>query len=116
VTDEVRPTTSGRFQRAATGLERLDLELRSEAAAALGRIGSRLETLLGELRRMREGEVETSEQVAGAPDLAAYEALRAQARRYRWYLEVQREALGLRSHADVDRFYPIPPPLGPERS
>jgi hypothetical protein len=29
----------------------------------------------------------------------------------RYYLVVQREAMGLRRHADVDRVYPIPPPL-----
>jgi hypothetical protein len=30
---------------------------------------------------------------------------------YRWYLEVQREALGLRQHHRLDEFYPIPAPI-----
>jgi hypothetical protein len=29
--------------------------------------------------------------------------------KYRWYLEVQREAIGLRQHQHLDEFYPIPP-------
>lgn len=30
---------------------------------------------------------------------------------YRWYLEVQREALGLRRHHVLDELYPIPEPI-----
>jgi len=30
---------------------------------------------------------------------------------YRWYLEVQREAMGLRHHHRLDEFYRIPPDL-----
>jgi hypothetical protein len=44
-------------------------------------------------------------------DAAEYERLRARARQYRWYLEVQREALGLRHHGFLDRFYAVPGPL-----
>ena len=65
---------------------------------------------------MREGMSGRSDEAGGAPEVAAYEALRKQARRYRWYLEVQREALGLVRHDDLDRFYPIPPQLGSTRT
>ncbi len=37
-----------------------------------------------------------------------YRSLRRQARRYRWYLEIQREAIGLRRHELLDELYPIP--------
>lgn len=39
--------------------------------------------------------------------------VRAEAVRYRWYLEVQREALGIRNHRSLDEFYPMPPALDP---
>jgi hypothetical protein len=35
--------------------------------------------------------------------------LRREALRYRWYLEVQRESVGLRHHHCLDEFYRIPP-------
>ena len=38
-------------------------------------------------------------------------ALRRSAVKYRWYLEVQREALGLRGDHRLDEFYRIPAPL-----
>ena len=43
------------------------------------------------------------------PVVAAYRELRQQAVKYRWYMEVQREAIGLRHHQRLDEFYPIPP-------
>jgi hypothetical protein len=53
--------------------------------------------------------------VAGADDRARavsrYRELRAHAVRYRWYLEVQREAIGLRHHHRLDEFYRIPPDI-----
>jgi hypothetical protein len=83
-------------------------ELQEERAAALARISRRLERLLEQLQATRE-------QIAHAPDddrareVAAYRELHKQAVRYRWYLEVQREAIGLRQHQRLDEFYPIPP-------
>jgi hypothetical protein len=41
----------------------------------------------------------------------AYRLLLKRAMRYRWYLEVQREAVGIRSHRVIDSVYPIPPPF-----
>ncbi len=35
------------------------------------------------------------------------------AMKWRWYLEVQREALGLRQHHMVDELYVIPGPIEP---
>src|SRR5947209_4011800 len=96
--------------RAAEGLARTEAEIRAEKAAALARIARTLEALLDELARRRE-------EMGGlaGPDrgraAAAYATLREQAALYRWYLVVQREALGLFRHEEVDRHYPLPEPL-----
>ena len=86
--------------------ERIQCEIASEKVAALSRIAGTLQALIEELHR-----------IAATLDPAADEAarrhreVREQALRYRWYLEVQREAMGLTRHEDLDRFYPIPGPL-----
>ena len=43
--------------------------------------------------------------------LRRYRELRLDALHYRWYLDVQREALGLRPHETVDQYYSVPGPL-----
>ena len=98
----------------AESLARTEAELRAEKAAALARIAATLEGLLAELSRRREtfGALSSEERAAAAE---AYDALREQARLYRWYLVVQREALGLVRHDDVDRHYPPPEPLSSPR-
>ena len=77
--------------------DRLIAELNEERVAALSRISRRLEALIDQLGVTR--------------DVEEHRRLRAEANRYRWYLEVQREALGIRSHAGLDEFYAIPAPL-----
>ena len=81
-----------------------------ERAAALRRIGQTLESLIEQLRVLRAqiGEVHWS---SPSPDVARYRELRRRAVRYRWYLEVQREALGLRSDYRLDEFYRLPDPV-----
>jgi len=100
------------MERTAESLARTETELRAEKAAALARIAGTLEGLLAELRRRREsfGGLPSEER---DPAVGAYDALREQARLYCWYLVVQREALGLFRHDDVDRHYPLPEPLSP---
>jgi hypothetical protein len=89
-------------------------ELQEERAAALARISRRLERLLEQCEATREriargsGKDHRSEEQR-ARDIAAYRDLREQAVKYRWYLEVQREAIGLRNHQGLDEFYRIPP-------
>lgn len=83
-------------------------ELNEERAAALARISRRLEALITQLQTAREqmahyrGDERTRE-------VAAYRELHKEAVKYRWYLEVQREAMGLRHHQRLDEFYRIPP-------
>ena len=83
-------------------------ELQEERAAALARISRRLERLLEQLHATREQLAHARDQDR-ARDLAAYRELHKEAVKYRWYLEVQREAIGLRQHEHLDEFYRIPP-------
>jgi hypothetical protein len=79
-----------------------------DRAAALGRIGGTLQSLLDALATIRA-------QFGGMPAArraearARYQELRDKASTYRWYLEVQREAVGLTRHDLVDELYPLPP-------
>jgi hypothetical protein len=82
-------------------------ELDEERAAALARIARRLDTLLTGLRELRtQAEQTGAEELAGIR--ARYDLLREQALEYRWYLEVQRESIGIRGHALLDELYPVP--------
>jgi hypothetical protein len=89
------------------GHEQLLRELHEERVAALQRISRVLESLIGQLNASRE----RARQASG-PDrereVAAWRDLRALAVKYRWYLEVQREALGMRRHDRLDEFYRVP--------
>lgn len=83
-------------------------QLQEERAAALARISRHLERLIEQLHATRE-QIAQGTREDRARDIAAYRELHRQAVKYRWYLEVQREALGLRHHHRLDEFYPIPP-------
>jgi hypothetical protein len=82
-------------------------ELNEERAAALMRIARTLESLVDQLHatglRVRAAAGTDRDR-----EVKAWHALRDRAITYRWYLEVQREALGLRQHHHLDEFYPIP--------
>lgn len=89
-------------------------ELQEERAAALARISRRLERLIEQCEATREqiaqgGDNDRRSEGDRASAIAAYRDLRQQAVKYRWYLEVQREAIGLRNHQGLDEFYRIPP-------
>jgi hypothetical protein len=81
----------------------LELELRAERAAAMDRSGRRLRRSLEELRRFDQmhSDCETAESgVRGELLASAAEAW--------WAYMVQREALGLTSHAEAVREYQVP--------
>jgi hypothetical protein len=97
------------MKRRGEALERVQREILGEKAAALGRAGERLEQALAEERQLAAA-------LAGTRDPADAERLArdhagacGRARQARLALIVQREALGLRHHADVDRQFPEPP-------
>jgi hypothetical protein len=85
-------------------------QLNEERVAALTRISRTLESLIERLQAIRV-RIEREPAHVSPADAEEYERLRARARQYRWYLEVQREALGLRHHVFLDRFYAVPGPL-----
>ncbi len=105
-------------------IESIENEIRKERAEALGRSGERLEEALQELeilRREIRGLVSSNRNFVpdngeGIPAeirerLFRYAQLLEQAGQWRHCLIVQREAVGLRRHEDVERMYPVPPPL-----
>ena len=91
------------------GFERLEREIVQEKAATLGRAGERLEAALAAALALAEtldGERDPARREAL---LCEYEAARRQAAAARLMLVIQREAIGLRYHRDVDRQFPEPP-------
>jgi hypothetical protein len=85
----------------------VEVELRSERAAALRRVGAKLEKLIGELQALDRSLDQLPESARGAR-LENREKLRSEAELQRWYLIVQREAMGLTQHGDIDLQYPLP--------
>lgn len=85
-------------------------ELAAERMAALTRIARTLESLIEQLRDLRARLMQPSG-ASRAEVLEQYRALRARALQYRWYLEVQREAVGLRHQRMLDEFYAVPGPI-----
>lgn len=85
-------------------------EVLAEQAATLSRLGNALDRAvlrLAEIRAARE---------AGAARESLLEedrAARAELHRLRWEMTVVKEAIGTRGiRADLDRCWPVPPPLG----
>jgi hypothetical protein len=91
----------------AEGHKQLLRELHEERAAALLRISSTLESLIQQLLVTRE-RVRRCSGTDREREVATWRDLRARAVTYRWYLEVQREALGMRRHDVLDEFYRVP--------
>jgi hypothetical protein len=90
--------------------EHLLAQLNEERASALARISRTLESLLTQLHATRARIADARDEVR-AREVAKYQELHQRATLYRWYLEVQREALGLRQHHRLDEFYRIPAPI-----
>jgi hypothetical protein len=90
--------------------DNLQRELLEERAAALARIGGRLQEAIDGLSAIR-GRLPDARGDEQGRLIGAYRALRAHAIRYRWYLEVQREVVGFRNHRWIDQLYRIPEPL-----
>ena len=96
--------------RSSDRYDQLLHELAEERVTALTRIARHLEQRIQTLHELRA----IADDAAGdarAALLQRYRELRADALRYRWYLDVQREALGLRPHETVEQYYGVPGPL-----
>ena len=98
------------MRRTAETNDRIAWELNEERVSALRRISQTLDGLLAQLRMAGE-RVQATEGDECLEAVAAYRDIRRRAVQYRWYLEVQREAMGLRHHHRLDEFYPIPADL-----
>jgi hypothetical protein len=85
-------------------------ELAEERVAALNRIARHLDERIRALKELRMRIDGTGGDVR-AVLLQRYRELRRDALRHRWYLDVQREALGLRPHETVEQYYGVPGPL-----
>jgi hypothetical protein len=85
-------------------------QLNEERVSALVRISKTLESLLSQLNESRS-RLADARGDARARELAVYRDLHQRASQYRWYLEVQRESLGLRQHHRLDEFYRVPPAI-----
>ena len=82
----------------------IEKEIRREKARTLGRAGERLEAACAAAWTLHDARLRG--ELVGPVE---YGAARARAVDLRHLLLIQREALGLRSQADVDRCYPLPP-------
>ena len=91
-----------RGNQGQAGHSQLLRELNEERAAALQRISTTLESLIRQLHASRE-RVRHASGVDREREIAAWRDLWARAVKYRWYLEVQREALGIRRHDAAER-------------
>ena len=88
----------------------IEVEIRREKVSALRRVGGHLEAVLSDLRALEE-KLPAGESRDRARFVERHRALLAEAEKYRWYLIVQREAIGLTNHDDVLQQYPLPTPL-----
>jgi hypothetical protein len=95
--------------RRREGLERTEREIVQERAATLGRAGERLDAALAGVRALGEALDAEPDRTRRAALLAEYEAARRRAAAARLMLVIQREAIGLRHHRDVERQFPEPP-------
>lgn len=97
-----------RFQPEA--LLPIEVELLKERAWALKAVGERIEKLLAALSLL-EASLTQRHGADRVPLIEEHRKLRAQAEAERWKLIVQREAMGLSRHDEVDRVYPLPPAI-----
>ena len=95
------------MSRAGESFALVERELQEERAAALVRIATTLESLVERLKAVR-AEIAAQAEPARSERVGAYESIRRDAKRYRWYLEVQRESVGFLRHDVLDEIYPIP--------
>jgi hypothetical protein len=101
----------------AESLRRVEAEIRRAKAEALGRLGERLDAVLAALAAHDEGFDRLLAEADRSRDreprlrhaLELRNRLREEACRLVQHLIIQREAIGLLSHASVLERYPVPP-------
>jgi len=83
----------------------VEIEIEREKAAALGRTGRKLRVSVERLRELESAWTGVPETLLQSGD---YGRAVERAHRCRYNLIVQREAVGLKAHDDLDRLFPIP--------
>lgn len=96
-------------RRSAEAHARIVAEIVREKAATLGRAGERLEATLAAVAEIARAWRAADDAPARAPLAAAYERAWHAAETARQTLLIQREAVGLRHHRDMDVQFPRPP-------
>jgi hypothetical protein len=90
-----------------------ELDIMKEKAETLGRTGAKLDESLRRLRGLHEHIRILEKEGKGASEvndlIREFNEVRAKAFQYLHYLIIQREAMGFRRHANVQRIYKIPP-------
>jgi len=86
-----------------------EAELNKERAGALGMTAGKLERLLEELKALADKIDRLAPGALRDLLLADYRRVREESEKQRWNLCVQREAMGLRRHDDVEHSYPTAP-------
>lgn len=88
-----------------------EAEMNKERAGALGNTARKLEVALEQCRSLRERLTTAKDASLRELLLRDYRTARDESEKQRWNLCVQREAMGIRHHAEVDLHYPIAPQL-----
>jgi len=96
-------------QRAAETHARIVRELVHEKAVTLGRAGERLEAALAAVAALAQAWRATADTDTRARLAEEYDAAWRAADSARHTLLIQREAVGLRQHRDVEQQFPRPP-------
>lgn len=93
----------------AGGHKALEVEIAQEMANALGRAGQKVDIAIVELEALGRACDAATDPESRKKAIEKYNAKRAHAEHVLWELRVHREALGMRNHAQLARFYVIPP-------
>jgi hypothetical protein len=89
----------------------VEVALRAEAANSLKALGHRLDRELSELRQLGQQVQAMGPGSVREKKLVEYTEKRREAEYRKWTLIVQREAMGLFNHEDVEEIYRVPPKL-----
>ena len=111
---ESRPAHLDRIAaRVDTGMtpRSLERELLEEMAQALARAHDKMAVALLDLTEAERAVTAAAGESEYRARVTAYQQRRERALTARWELMIHREALGFHRHDDLERSYPIPPPL-----
>ncbi len=89
----------------------IEVQLRAEAASSVRALGQRIERQLAELQQLGQQVRAMAPSPARDRKLTEYDEKRRDAEYRKWTLIVQREAMGLYNHDDVEEIYRVPPKL-----